>query len=122
MTTDFRAVDLQRPLGIAWLVAAVPVGVVAFLLTVLAERADERLAGTVLAVLLVVGIAVGAWLLAGARGSTGRTVSLVASGLWAVGAVVIYPTMDFAVDALWAAGLPMLGAVVTAVLATRSRA
>jgi hypothetical protein len=120
MTTDFRAVDLQRPLGIAWLVAAVPVGVSAFLLTALAERAGERLAGTVLTVLLVVGVAVGAWLLAGARGSTGRTVSLVASGLWAVGAVVIYPTTEFAADALWAAGLPLLGAVVTAVLALRS--
>ena len=121
MTTDVRAVDLHRSLGIAWIVAAVPVGVVAFLLTVLAERADERLAGTVLAVLSVVAVAVGAWLLAGARGRTGRTVSLVASGVWAAGAVVVYPTTDFAVDALWAAGLPLLGAVVTAALAARSR-
>ncbi len=120
MTTSIRTVDGDRVLGLTWLVAAVPTAVVAFFLLVLSERTDDRVAGYVLAALALSGAALGGWLLTAGR-DVRWTVSLGLSAVWAVAAVAVYPTMDFAADALWVTGVPLLAAAVTAALAWRSR-
>ena len=110
------ALPTWRPLGLTWLGVSVPVSVVATLLVLISDHPDDRTAGLVLFVLAAVGFALGAWILTSSH-ERAREASFAASLLWLVGAVVAYPTQEFAVDALWVAGLPALGAVVTAVVA-----
>lgn len=105
-----------RPLGLTWLGVAVPVAVVATLLSLISDQADDRAAGLVLFVLAGIGFALGAWILRSAHGRA-RGTSYAASALWLIGAVGVYPTQDFAVDVLWVAGVPAIGAVVTAAVA-----
>jgi hypothetical protein len=110
------AVSAGRPLGLTWLAVSAPVAVVATLLMLISEQADDRTAGLVLFVLVAVGLALGAWILSSSH-DRARAASFAASAFWLVGAVVVYPTQEFAVDALWVSGLPLLGAVLTAVVA-----
>ena len=109
-----------RPLAITWLAAAAVVAVPAFMLAAVSDRPDDGTAGLVLSVLVATGIALGAWLLA-SPSAWARRGSLLTSVGWLVGAALVYPTQDFAADAAWAAGVPVLAAVVTAVLALRAR-
>lgn len=108
-----------RSLGITWLAVSAPVATVGVLLVGISEQALQRSAGLLLLVLAAVGVTLGAWVLSGAH-RRARDASYAASLLWLVGAAVVYPTQDFAVDALWAAGLPLLGAVLTALVAWRA--
>lgn len=108
-----------RPLGLTWLAVSAPVATVAVVLVGISEQTLQRSAGFLLLGLAAVGVAVGAWVLSGTH-RRARDASYAASLLWLAGAAVVYPTQDFAVDALWAAGLPLLGAVLTALVAWRS--
>jgi hypothetical protein len=80
------------------------------------DHTADRLPGVVLGGLVLVGLAVGAWLVADPQPGA-LPFSLGASLVWLGGAVVVYPAQDFAADALWASGLPALVAVSTAVTA-----
>ena len=105
-----------RPLGLTWLAVSAPVAVLATLLVLISDQSDDRTAGLVLFGLVVVGVALGAWILSSSH-ERALSASVAGSALWLVGAAVVYPTQEFAVDALWVSGLPALGAVVTAVVA-----
>lgn len=109
-----------RLLAVTWLVAAAVVAVPAFILAAVSDRPDDGAAGLILTVMVVTGMALGVWLLA-SPSAWARRGSLLTSAGWLVGAVLVYPTQDFAADAAWAAGVPALAAVVTAVLALRTR-
>ena len=109
-----------RPLAGTWLAAAAVVGVPAFMLAAVSDRPGDGTAGLILSLLVATGIALGAWLLA-APSQWARRGSLLTSAGWLVGAALVYPTQDFAADAVWAAGVPALAAVATAVVGWRAR-
>jgi hypothetical protein len=113
---DSTSLTTGRTLGLTWLTVATPVAVVGTLLVLVSDQSDDRTAGALLWALAAIGFAICAWILSSAHKRT-RLVSFVASGLWVVGAAVVYPTQEFAADRLWVSGLPVLGAIVTAVVA-----
>ena len=106
----------QRVLGGLWLVGAALTVLPAFMLAGASDHSADRLPGLVLGALVLVGLAVGGWLVADPR-SAALPVSLGTSLAWLVGAVVVYPTQEFTADALWASGLPAAVAVTTAAAA-----
>ena len=108
----------MRLVGLTWLGVSLPVLLVASLLVLISDHPDDRTAGLVLFVLAAAGLAVGAWILVTSPGSPrrARNASLAVSAVWLVGAAVVYPTQEFAVDALWVAGVPALGALVCAAI------
>jgi hypothetical protein len=106
----------HRVLGGLWLVGAALTVLPAFMLAGASDHTADRLPGLVLGGLVLVGLAVGGWLVADPR-LVALPASLGASLLWLVGGVAVYPTQDFAADALWAAGLPVLVAVTTGAVA-----
>jgi hypothetical protein len=110
----------RRLLAVTWLVAASVVAVPAFILAAVSDRPDDGTAGLILTVMVATGTALGVWLLA-SPSAWARRGSLLTSAGWLVGAALVYPTQDFAADAGWAAGVPLLAAAVTAVLALRAR-
>jgi hypothetical protein len=106
----------HRVLGGLWLAGAVLTAAPAFMLAAASDHTADRLSGLVLGGLVLVGLALGGWLAADPR-LVALPASVGASGLWLVGAVVVYPARDFVADALWASGLPLLVAVSTAAVA-----
>ena len=76
----------------------------AFMLVAVSDHTGDRLPGVLLGAMVLVGLALGSWLVASPRLAALR-VSLGASVLWLVGAAVVYPTQDFTADALWASGV-----------------
>ncbi len=108
-----------RTLGLTWLTVSAPVAVVGTLLVLISDQSDDRTAGVLLWALAAIGFAICAWILSSSHERT-RLVSFVASALWAIGAVVVYPTQEFTADKLWESGLPVLGALVTAVVAWKA--
>ena len=48
-------------------------------------------------------------------------VSLTLSAVWAIAAVLLFPTQDFLADRLLVSGVPLVVAVATAVVALRER-
>ena len=119
MSASLPVSEGRRLLGATWLVASVPTAVVAFFLLVLSEQPDDRSAGLVLAALAVSGAVLGGWFVSADRGP-GAVVSWALSGVWAVAAIVLYPTQEFAADALWVSGVPLVAAMITALVAWRS--
>lgn len=106
----------HRVLGGLWLAGATLTALPAFMLVAVSDHTTDRLPGLVLGGLVLVGLAVGGWLVADPR-PAGLPVSLGASVVWLGGAAVVYPAQHFVADALWASGLPALVAVTTAVTA-----
>jgi hypothetical protein len=105
-----------KVLGGLWLAGAAATAPPAFMLAGVSDHAADRLPGVLLGAMVLVGLALGGWLLAAPRLAALR-VSFGASVLWLVGAAVVYPTQDFSADARWASGVPALVAVVTAATA-----
>ena len=120
MTSPLPAHPVRRTVALTWLGAAIPTVLVALLLLGLSEESVGRAAGWTLAGLAASAVVLGGWLVGPGRHAS-AAVSLVLSGVWAVVAVALYPTQDFLADALWVSGVPLLVAVVTAVVALRSR-
>ena len=108
----------RRVLGATWIVAALPTAIVAFFLLVLSEQPDDRTAGLVLAALAASGAVLGGLLLTADR-APNTFVSWVLSAVWAVAALALYPTQEFVADAIWVSGVPLVAAVVTALVAWR---
>jgi peptidoglycan/LPS O-acetylase OafA/YrhL len=111
-----RATSNRRALAVVWLVAALVTAPPGWLLFALSDGSADRWAGVVLLALTVAAIALAAWLLR-TQALAARTVSLLLSAAWLVGAVVVYPTQDFVSDAIWAAGVPLVAALATGALA-----
>ena len=114
------SVGSMRPVGVTWLAAAAVTTVPAVMLGAVSDRAGDASAGTVLGVLVLAAVALGSWLLS-TSSRWRHDVSVATSGLWLLGAALVYPSQEFAADAAWAAGVPALVAVVTAVMAFRRR-
>ena len=122
-TTDFsRSTPAQasrgrpRVLAAAWVVAALLMVVPAMMLLAVSDGQGDWLPGLVLLVITVVAVVLASWLLA-SPDPRARTASLLTSALWLAGGVLVYPTQEFAADAAWASGGPVLAAFVTAGLA-----
>jgi hypothetical protein len=86
------------------------------MLLAVSDLPGDRAPGTVLSLMTLGGLAVGGWVLT-RPGAASRTASLAMSAAWLVGAVVVYPTQEFTADAVWAAGVPAVVALVTGALA-----
>lgn len=106
----------HRVLGGLWLTGAALTTLPAFMLAGASDHTADRLPGVVLGGLVLVGLAVGGWLVADPRPAA-LPVSLGASFVWLAGAAVVYPTQEFTADALWASGVPASVAVLTGVTA-----
>lgn len=105
----------HRAVGAVWAVGALLVAVPMYLLLAVSDHPDDRVPGLVLLVMVVAAAGTALALLA-RRVSQWRTLSLLTSALWLAGATVVYPTQEFAADAAWAAGVPVVVAVVGAAL------
>lgn len=121
MTVPLPPSPPRHTLALTWLAAAIPTVLVALLVVGLSEQSEDRVAGWVLAALALSAVVLGGWLVSRRGRHTPPAVSLVLSAVWAVAAVALYPTQDFLADALLVCGVPLLVAVVTAVVAVRSR-
>ncbi|HZJ05282.1 MAG TPA: hypothetical protein VFD59_07410 [Nocardioidaceae bacterium] len=99
-----------------WIVAVVAMLVPTLMLLAVSDNQGDRFPGLVLLVMTVTAVALASWLLA-SPDSRARTVSLLTSILWLAGAALVYPTQEFAADAAWPSGVPLLAAVITAGLA-----
>ena len=106
----------HRVLGGLWLVGAALTTLPAFMLAGASDHTADRMPGLVLGALVLVGLAVGGWLVADPRPAA-LPVSLGASLVWLAGAAVVYPTQEFTADAWWASGLPAAVALLTGVTA-----
>ena len=109
-----------RLLGTSWLTLGLPIGLFVGWLLQISDTAQDRQFGGFLLLLgafsLVLGLALVLW----SRPRL-RHVSLGASGLWVVAAVVAVALADFTSDRLWGGGLTGLVAVVTGALALAVR-
>jgi hypothetical protein len=111
-----RAVKLPCSVGAVWLLGVVPTGLASFFLLAMSDHADDATPGAILAAMAGAGLLVGG-MIVWSSSDVGRLPSLVVSALWLVGAVLVYPTQEFAVDQMWAAGIPALVGIVTGALA-----
>ena len=119
------AADTARssgPLATAWLVTALVVGPVGFLLFALSEGSGDRLLGAVLAAAGVLAGVMGATVLASSRDvrrwSLALSAGMVVLGVVAAG-VVLSSTPAFVEDALLLGLPPLVGGVVTGLLGLR---
>ena len=111
----------SAPLATAWIVTALVVGPVGFLLFALSEGSGDRLLGLVLAGAGVLAGVVGAAALV--SGDAVRPWSLALSGgLVVLGGVALASTASFVQDALLLGLPPLVGGVVTGLLALRRQA
>lgn len=110
-----------RTLAATWWVAALVMTPPFLMLMVASDFLQDRYPGAVLGV-MVLGAAWVAGRLPGWSPAQGRPRSLIASALWLAGAALVYPTQEFAADAAYATGVPVVAALVTALLALRLRA
>jgi hypothetical protein len=105
-----------RILGIAWIVAALPVGLFGTIMVGLSEDVVGAGAGIILIVLAGLALAVGT-ALRGVDPNRRIRASLAVSGLWVVGSLFTTLSMDFAADRWLAGGVPAAIGVLTAALA-----
>lgn len=108
----------KRALPVAWLVAAVAVGILGYLAFAISDAASDRRVGLILVVLAGIAILIAGLLLARPATAVVRA-SLVVSLLWSVGAGYAAATIDFGADRLLLAGVPAAVAAITALLALR---
>lgn len=121
-TAPARTARSSGPLATAWLLTALVVGPVGFLLFALSEGSGDRLLGVVLAAAGVLSGITGAAALTsrgtGRRWSLGLSAALVVLGVVGAG-VALGSTPAFVEDALLLGLPPLLGGLLTAALALR---
>jgi hypothetical protein len=124
---DSRRGFPRLALGLAWLIASLAVGALAWLLIAVSDRRDDAGPGWLLAGVAVLGlIAAGAVASNRRRAATLRW-SLIVSGLFVtVGILVAVATAlisdtTFLSDLLLLGGVPVAGGLVTGVLGLRAR-
>lgn len=117
-TGGARPALAQRALGFVWLVAALPVAAAGVLLGLVSDSVADGPVGSLLLVLALTAVGVGAWM-AAVPSRWGIPVSAGLSLAWLVGAFVVLPSQHFAADVLWASVFPALvalGTLTTAVV------
>lgn len=118
---DSTAPFPRVPLGVAWVVAALVVGALGWLLFALSEDASARAGGGVLGAVALLGGATAAVLLGG---RPARRLALAASGAFVLAGVLVAAAEllgadPFGRDALLLGGVPVLVGVLTALPALR---
>lgn len=107
-----------RTLAVTWWIAVLVMTPPFLMLMVASDFLQDRYPGAVLGV-MVLGAAWVAGRLPAWSHEQGRQWSLLASAAWLAGAALVYPTQEFAADAAYATGVPVVVALVTALLAVR---
>jgi hypothetical protein len=102
----------QRALGLVWLAAALPVAAAGLLLGLVSDSVADGPVGSLLLVLALAAVGVGAWM-AAVPSRWGLPVSAALSLAWLVGALVALPSQHFLADALWVSVFPALVALGT---------
>ncbi len=117
MTASSSTAAPARALGTVWIIAALTVGVLGWLLFALAEQSADRLAGGLLLAAAVLGVFAAVAVLR----ARARSLSLVASAAMLVAGIVaaVAVSGDFASDVLLVGGIPVLAGLVTGLLALR---
>ncbi len=111
----------QVVLVAVWWLGAAAMLLPVMMLTVVSDHPEDRYPGLVILGLVVAAVWAGVRLWSGPANPRARALSLAVSGLWFVGAALVYPTQNFTADAVFAAGVPALVAVITAGLALMLR-
>jgi hypothetical protein len=109
---------VRRVLPGVWLVAAVPVGWLGFVVFAISETESSRRLGVILLGLAAVAVVTGGLLVVRPRDGVVRA-SLVVSLGWLAGAGYATATVGFATDRLLLGGSPAAVALITATLALK---
>ncbi len=104
----------RKALAAVWLVGSTLIAMPAFFLTFASDLAGDRVAGSLLVVLVMIGV-LAALVSLNTPARTRFRVSLVAAAMWLVSGVLVFGSQDHLLDALWAGGVPILTAVAAAV-------
>lgn len=111
-TTD--DVPGRRGLAAVWLVGSTVIAMPAFLLAAAGDQPGDRVAGSLLVVLVMIGV-LAALISLNTPARTRFRATLVASLMWLISGVLVFGSQDSLGDALWAGGVPILTAVIAAV-------
>ena len=104
----------RRALAAVWLVGSTLVAMPAFLLTAASDQPGDRIAGSMLVVLVMIGVLM-ALISLNTAPTTRFRATLLGSVLWLVSGVLVFGSQEFLADALWAGGVPIATAVAAAV-------
>ena len=111
-TTD--DVPGRKALAAVWLVGSTIIAMPAFMLTFASDQTGDRAAGSVLVVLVTIGV-LAALISLNTPSRTRFRATLIASLMWFVSGVMVYYSQEFFADAVWAGGVPMATAVAATV-------
>ena len=111
-TTD--DVPGRRGLAAVWLVGSSLIAMPAFFLVAASDQAGDRAAGSILVVLVMIGVLAALISLNTPRRTRFRATLLVCV-MWLISGVLVFGSQDHLVDAMWAGGVPILTAVAAAV-------
>lgn len=121
MTTT-EDVPGRRALAAVWLVGSCLIGMPAFFLAFASDLPSDRLAGLLLVVLVVVGVA-GALVSLNTPPRPRFRISLAAAAMWFISGVLVFGSQGHLLDAFWAGGVPIITALAaTAVILFSGRA
>jgi hypothetical protein len=104
----------RRALAAVWLVGSTLVAMPAFLLVAASDRTGDRIAGSMLVALVMIGV-LAALISLNTAASTRFRATLLACVLWLLSGVLVWGSQGYLVDAIWAGGVPIATAVTAAV-------
>lgn len=104
----------RRAVAAVWLVGSTLVAPPAWLLTFASDQPGDRVVGSVLVVLVMIGV-LAALISLNTPPRTRFRATLVASAMWFISGVAVWASQEFLADAVWAGGVPMATAVAAAV-------
>jgi peptidoglycan/LPS O-acetylase OafA/YrhL len=104
----------RRALAAVWLVGSSIISMPAWLLTFGSDLPGDRAAGSILVVLVMIGV-LAALISLNTAARTRFRATLVASAMWLISGVLVFGSQSHLIDALWAGGVPILTAVAAAV-------
>lgn len=114
-TTD--DVTGRRALAAIWLVGSTLIAMPAYYLSFVSDLTGDNIAGSMLVVLVMIGILASLVSLHTPR-LTRRRVTLVASAMWFISGVLVFGSQGHLLDAMWAGGVPILTGLAAAVALT----
>jgi hypothetical protein len=106
---------LRRTLAAVWLVGSSLIAMPAFLLTVGSDQVGDRLTGSVLVVLAMIGV-LAALISLNTPARTRFRATLGAALVWLISGVVVFGSQEVLVDALWVGGVPTATAITAGLL------
>jgi hypothetical protein len=114
MSEPVEDVPGRKALAGVWLVGSTVIAMPAFLLTMGSDLPGDRVAGSLLVVLVMIGVTAALISLNTPARTRFRT-TLVMCVMWLISGVLVFGSQDHLLDALWAGGVPVLTAVAAAV-------